>query len=473
MKVIVVGGSAAGIFASLILARGGHEVVLIEGDPLEPSADVESAAMAAFRSSAPQIVQPHIVMAKCRELLMRHLPDVYAESLTAGVAEAPLPTQMPPTLTDTTSRPGDERLTALMTRRSTLDWVLQRTVLSESGVTVLSGTRVLGLLAKKGATPHVMGVRTERDEISADLVVDATGRRSPIDRWLTEIGARTGATLWSECGISYFSRHYRWRSADEIPGLPTTRIVAGLDEFLVGIWAGDNRAMQLAVGPLSKDQRFKAVRHPEVFTRVLRTVPVLAAWVDAMEPITDIFPMAGLHNTLRRLVVDDLPVATGLLAVGDSVCTTNPSLGRGLALALQGAVDLLRVLDAHGEDAHKQALAFDELVGEHVVPHYEAQAVIDYGRLAMLRHTVFGEPVPEPPATSEDRVSYGQIRMAAAVDPIAFRAHWRIQGMISLPEDVYTDAEVVAATREALRHPEDLPTMVQPTRGELVAALNG
>jgi hypothetical protein len=45
--------------------------------------------------------------------------------------------------------------------------------------------------------------------------------------------------------------------------------------------------------------------------------------------------------TLRRLVVDGVPVVTGLHAVGDSVCTTNPTLGRGLSLALQGAVDPL------------------------------------------------------------------------------------------------------------------------------------
>ncbi len=190
-----------------------------------------------------------------------------------------------------------------------------------------------------------------------------------------------------------------------------------------------------------------------------------------MEPISDIFPMAGLHNTLRRLVVDGLPVATGLLGVGDSVCTTNPTLGRGLALALQAAVDLVGALEEDGEDPHKLALAFDELVGEHVAPYYEDQALIDFGRLAMLRRTIFGEPAPEPPALSEDRVSYGQIRMAAAVDPVAFRAYWRIQGMLSLPMEVYADAEVVAATCAALKHPEDLPVMAQPTRDELLAAL--
>jgi hypothetical protein len=37
---------------------------------------VESAAAAAFRPAAPQIVQPHIVMARCRQLLIERLPDV-------------------------------------------------------------------------------------------------------------------------------------------------------------------------------------------------------------------------------------------------------------------------------------------------------------------------------------------------------------------------------------------------------------
>jgi len=43
---------------------------VLERDSLEPAPDVESAAAAAFRPSAPQIVQPHIVMARCRELLI-------------------------------------------------------------------------------------------------------------------------------------------------------------------------------------------------------------------------------------------------------------------------------------------------------------------------------------------------------------------------------------------------------------------
>jgi len=479
LRIAIAGGSAAGLFAALLLARAGHDVVVLERDRLEPAADVESAAAAAFRPSAPQIVQPHLIMARCRQLLIERLPDVYAGLLAAGVAEAPLRTQMPDTLADTTPRPGDEELMPVMTRRSTVDWVLGRAVAAEPRIEMRHGVKVAGLLCDPGMAtrsaaganlPHVTGLRTGRGDLPADLVVDATGRRSPVDDWLARIGARPTATWFAECGIAYYSRHYRIRQAAELPGLPVTRTVIALDEFLAGKWGADNGAVQLVVAPLAADRRFRPVRDQRIFTAVLRTVPAYAAWLDVMDPITDVFPMGGLHNTLRRLVVDGTPVATGLLAIGDSVCTTNPTLGRGLALALAGAADLADTLGAHGGDPAAQALAMDRLVAAHVAPFYQDQAAIDAARLAMMRHTIFGEPVPAPPADAH-RVSYSQLRVAGCYDPFAFRAFWKINGMVCPPEAVYTDPRVVACTREALSRHGSGPPVAQPTRAQLLAAL--
>jgi hypothetical protein len=261
------------------------------------------------------------------------------------------------------------------------------------------------------------------------------------------------------------------RPGAELPGLPTTRIVAGLDEFTVGIWGADNGAMQLAVAPLAADRRFRALKYPKVFTAVLRTVPTYAAWLDVLDPISQVFPMAGLHNTMRRLVVGPVPVVTGLHAIGDSVCTTNPTLGRGLSLALTGAVDLLDTINRHGDDWTAQALGLNELVADHVAPHYEDQAAIDYARLAMLRHTIFDAPAPQPPAVKSGRVTYAQLRAAASFDPTAFRAFWKIQGMICRPDEVYTDPEVVACTHAVLHRQGAGPSMPQPTREQLLAAL--
>jgi hypothetical protein len=256
-----------------------------------------------------------------------------------------------------------------------------------------------------------------------------------------------------------------------LPSPLVTRTIVALDEFLVGKWGGDNGAVQLVVAPLAEDHRFRAAREPRVFTAVLRTVPALAAWLDVMDPITGVFPMGGLDNTLRRLVADGAPVATGLHAIGDSVCTTNPTLGRGLALALSGAADLVDTVGEHAADPAAQALALDRLVGAHVVPFYDDQAVIDAARLAMMRHTVFGAPPPRPSPTP-GRVTYSQLRAAASRDPTAFRALWKINGMVCPPEQVYTDPDVIARTQETLSRHGAAPPAGQPARQQLLAALS-
>jgi hypothetical protein len=56
----------------------------------------------------------------------------------------------------------------------------------------------------------------------------------------------------------------------------------------------------------------------------------------------------------------------------------------------------------------------------------------------MMRHTIFGAP-PPPPSETPGRVTYPQLRVAASYDPTAFRAFWKINGMVCPPEQVYTD----------------------------------
>ena len=470
MRIVIVGGSAAGMFTSLLLARAGHEVVVLDRDPLEAAPDVETAAESGFRAAAPQIVQPHVVLSLCRELLLDRLPDVYRDLIAAGVVEAPLSSQMAPSLPERDPWPGDERLALLMTRRSTLDWVLRRATMAQSGVTTRGGVHVTGLLAKPGRPPHVTGVRTDDGDVSADLVVDATGRRSTIDKWLAAIEARPTVTSAAECGLAYYSRHYRLRTKTDLPGLPTTRIVFGLDEFTVGIWGEDNDTMVLLIAPLAEDKRFHAVRDADVFTAVVHTVPVYSGWLDVLEPITSIFPMGGLHNTLRRLVVDGSPVATGLHAIGDTVCTTNPTLGRGLSLALRQAVDFVDALDNGYDEPGELAMALDDSVENHVAPFYADQARIDATRLAQVRYTISGG-APPPAAEADDRVTYAQLRNAAPFDPMVFRAFWKVMGMVCLPEMVYTDPVIVERTHDVIRSRGGGPPIAQPTREQLLTAL--
>ena len=210
-----------------------------------------------------------------------------------------------------------------------------------------------------------------------------------------------------------------------------------------------------------------------MFTAVLRTIPACAAWLEVLDPISPVFQMTGPRNTLRRLVVDGDPVVTGLHAIGDSVCTTNPTFGRGLSLAMWGAADLTDVIDKHADDWAEQALALDERIAEHVAPYYEEQAAVDAARLATLRHTILGDPPPRRPHHSTRTGSaFTQLRAAASFDPTAFRAFWKLMFMLCHPDEVYRDPQVVACAQDALRcRGEENPVVGQalfgPERGHV------
>ncbi|MGB9378225.1 MAG: hypothetical protein WCB04_12000 [Mycobacteriales bacterium] len=470
MRVVVIGGSAAGQFAALLLARAGHAVVLLDQDDLAPRRGVDTAAVS-FRPAAPQTVQPHALLPRCRLLLREHLMDVYDALLAAGALESTLDVASPPDM-HIAPQPGDEDYTSIATRRSTLDLILRRAVAAQPGLTCRFGVRTTGLVADPGSPPLIRGVRTDTGELHADLVVDATGRRTHVDRWLTQVGAEATTVVAAECGLAYHSRHYRVRAGRALPGHPATRLLFALDEFTTGLWNCDNGTATIAIAPLVQDRRFRGVKEPAVFDAVARTVPAYRPWLEVLEPTSDVFVMAGLHNTFRRLLTDGRPVATGLALVGDSRCTTNPTFGRGLPLALIEAADLLRATETDGDDRLQLTRELERRALEHVEPFYRDQAHNDAVRLAGLRHTIFGAPLPSL-RPSPDAVTFTELRMSMPLHADALRAFWRVMGMLDLPDRIYTDHEVVRRTRQLLGTTADVPPFPQPTRSDLEAVLSG
>ena len=94
-------------------------------------------------------------------------------------------------------RDGDERYEWLTGRRVLVEAVLAAAAESTPGVEIRRGTAVAGLVSGASAlagVPHVTGVRTKAGEsITADLVVDMSGRRSALPGWLQDIGGRRPA----------------------------------------------------------------------------------------------------------------------------------------------------------------------------------------------------------------------------------------------------------------------------------------
>lgn len=92
-------------------------------------------------------------------------------------------------------------------RRITFEWVLRRYLFRDLGVTHEEGAAVIGLVRDEQSEriPRVCGVRyRDADGVlktrSADLVLDASGRRTKCADWLEEIGCAALRKESEPCG---------------------------------------------------------------------------------------------------------------------------------------------------------------------------------------------------------------------------------------------------------------------------------
>ena len=266
-------------------------------------------------------------------------------------------------------RPDDDRFTSITARRSTIEWALASTLATEPGVEVRRGVTVDGLVTGPSpldGVPHVVGVRLAGgEEVRGDLVLDATGRRSPTAEWLAAIGARAPLERSEDVGFTYTGRF--WRSDDgSVPEARAPGLSACGSISLLTI-PSDNGTWSTTIYTASDDAALRKVRDPATFERVWRAFPDHAHWLDG-EPLGDVSTMSGVVDRTRRFVVDGTPVATGILTVADAHSCTNPSIGRGITIGLRHIVVARDAVRGHLDDPAALALAFDAATTAHVEP---------------------------------------------------------------------------------------------------------
>src|SRR3954453_22341796 len=111
--IVVLGGGVGGLASAMVLARDGHDVTVLERDPEPVPETLEDAWETWSRTGVAQFRLAHFIHARAREMLDENLPDVRDALLAAGAARLDMVGRMPPGITDTSPRPGDERLTTI------------------------------------------------------------------------------------------------------------------------------------------------------------------------------------------------------------------------------------------------------------------------------------------------------------------------------------------------------------------------
>jgi 2-polyprenyl-6-methoxyphenol hydroxylase-like FAD-dependent oxidoreductase len=369
-------------------------------------------------------------------MLDAELPEVRDALLAAGAARIDPLQRLPPNVTDRSPRPGDDRLTTITARRPVVEHVFARAAEAEPRVEVRRGTAVTGLTSRDAnGAPHVTGVRTESgEEIAADLVVDAGGRRSALGRWLEEAGATPFEEEAEDSGFIYYSRFFGPSNGGGMPA-PRAPLLSPLGTFSVLTLPGDSGTWSVTLYFAAGDRPLKALRDPDRWTAVMQACPLHAHWLEGV-PLGGVEALGGIQDRRRRMVSGGEPVATGVAAVADAWACTNPSLGRGIALGLAHTSLLRDVVREHLDSPRELALAWDDVTERELTPWYEATVAVDRARLTEMEALRNGHA---PPAASDmpSRLRDG-LPMAMSCDADAFRAGLEIAGCLTLPREVFS-----------------------------------
>jgi 2-polyprenyl-6-methoxyphenol hydroxylase-like FAD-dependent oxidoreductase len=485
MRVAIVGGSVAGLFTGVLLARDGHDVTVLERDAAPLPQTPERAFEEWQRAGAPQTRHSHAFLARLHRGLGERVPELLDALFEAGAEPLRFADLLPATLDAAELVSEDDEITLIACRRITFEWVLRLHALKYRHLSFRDGVRVGGLEAVRDAAsgrPRVTGVVLESGEqIPAELVVDASGRRSPLGEWLTRIGAEPLRVVSETTGIFYGSRFYRLRDGVERPQGDGT-IGADLGYMKYGIFPGDAGVFSVTLAASPDDTPLCALLKAGPFDAAAAILPATRAWVDpgVSEPISPVYGMADLRNTRCFPVEAGEPLALGIVPVGDAWIHTNPLYGRGCTLAWIGAELLVDALHRHPDDPTAFARELDAGVTREIVPWYEAALRQDRDAIEVAAaHREGIDPLAfqgedgsvEPKAWMRALLRDGFFP-ALSEDIRLLRAFMRTFNLLNTPDDMMTRPEVMQTVlaRFASRGERE-PRVQGPERGAMVRRL--
>jgi 2-polyprenyl-6-methoxyphenol hydroxylase-like FAD-dependent oxidoreductase len=466
---VLIGAGVVGLGTAMLLAQDGHQVTVLERDPAPPPAGtVEDVWERWERRGVNQFRLPHYFLARYRSIIETELPEVAtAIAASGGLRGNPL-LDIPEQIRGP-ERPDDQELAVLTGRRPVVESAVAAVAAATSGLSIRRGVAVASLLTGPAAhpgVPHVVGVRTESgEEITGDLVIDMSGRRSALPRWLAGIGARPPLEKLEDSGFMYFGRHFRSHDGRTLPFAfgPPLMTLGTISSLTL---AADNGTWSVVIIASAHDRALYGLRQVERWEKLVRSLPLVAHWLDG-EPIEDgVTVITKLEDRLRVFVVDGVPVATGVVAVADAWACSNPSVGRGASIGMAHAMLLReRLRDVGLEDPLAFATAFHRSTAEEVQPWFEWTRSGDRHRLAQIDAGIKGQEYRSNDAAWDAEEA---LRAVASQDPDLLRIYIRATAvLVPLDRALSTPAVVERITHLAGDSPaEPVPA---PGRDELVA----
>lgn len=418
----MLGASMAGLMAACVLREFYDRVTVVERDELADSVSP--------RRGVPQSAQPHVMLARCGQVLEDLLPGISDELISSGAHQwcdgdlTRFYSRLGGHLTWRDGRIENPRSLAMLhASRPFIECHVRRRVRALPDVILLDG-HDLDTLTWSGGT--VTGARVTRRsdrrivDIAADVVVDATGRGSRTPVFLDQMGFARPRENDLTVNVSYVSMPIR------IPE-GVLREYLFIDLFQPGRPRGfslsrcENDDWIMLVGTLGKEVRPPASA-AELVAQAEDLMPAHA--FEALrhaERLGDValhrFPASRWrrYDKMRRS-------PDGLLITGDAVCSFNPIYGQGMTLA---AIDAVTLRDCLRDGAEDLPVRFHRKAAKNIRIAWRSAVGSD---LAL--------PEVRGPRSLSTRVMnafIGRILQASETDPWVVREFLLVTGMLEPP----------------------------------------
>lgn len=325
---IVVGGSIAGLLAARVLSDHFTQVTVVERDQLPP--------VGSHRRGVPQSYHTHCLFASGRQTMEKLLPGLTEGLVEQGASLPDLQGECRWYLGGHRMRQATIGAQALLVGRPLLEGAIRDRVRAIDTVSVRGGCEVAGLVMDDTGQ-SVTGVRllaTDKggaeETVSADLVVDATGRGARGVAWLREAGFAAPDEDRVQVDLVYTTRRFR-RRPDHM----------GHDRAII-ITTGDNRrggcmnaqegdtwivtlfgyAGEQAPLDLEGFTEFAGSLDSKDIYDVVRDAEPVGDGVSIRYPVSRRRHYEGLNRFPDRYLV-----------FGDALCSFNPVYAQGMSVA--------------------------------------------------------------------------------------------------------------------------------------------